>query len=159
MTILFVRHGSAGDPHRWSGDDAERPLDAGGRVQAERLISTIDGLLAGRPLDAVHSSRTVRCLQTVGPLATRHGLGVVDADALFEGGSGQTVRLVRDLAGRDGAADRVVVLCSHADVIPDVVRDVVNEGAGLSGGRGCAYASVWELSGDDGAVVHAHYHQ
>lgn len=159
MSILLVRHGSAGDPYRWSGDDAERPLDAGGRDQADRLPDAVGPVLSGRPLAAIRSSRAIRCLQTVGPLAARHGLAVDDDPALFEGGSSTTTKLVRRLAADQSVDGRVVVLCSHSDVIPDVVRDVVSDGAGLSGGRGCAYASVWELTVADGVVTHAHYHQ
>ncbi len=159
MTILLIRHGSAGDPYRWSGDDADRPLDAAGTDQATRLADHVDGLLAGRPLAEIRSSRAVRCLQTVGPTAGRHGL-VPEADAsLFEGASSAMTDLVRSHAEFDDADQRVVVLCSHSDVIPDVIRDVVSDGAGLSGGRGCAYASIWELTVSDGTVVHAHYHQ
>jgi ADP-ribose pyrophosphatase YjhB (NUDIX family) len=33
--VLLVRHASAGDPDRWTGDDQERPLDRRGRSQAE----------------------------------------------------------------------------------------------------------------------------
>ena len=159
MTILLIRHGSAGDPYRWSGDDADRPLDAAGADQADRLADKVDDLLAGRPLAEVRSSRAVRCLQTVGPSAARHDLLPETDPSLYEGASAAMTDLVRARAA-DGAADRqVVVLCSHSDVIPDVVRDVVSDGAGLSGGRGCAYASIWELTVAAGAVVHAHYHQ
>ncbi len=159
MTILLIRHGSAGDPYRWSGDDADRPLDAAGTDQATRLADHVDGLLAGRPLTEVRSSRAIRCLQTVEPAAARHDLLAETDPSLFEGESSARTDLVRTHAGTDGADQRVVVLCSHSDVIPDVIRDVVSDGAGLSGGRGCAYASIWELTVGDGAVVHAHYHQ
>ncbi len=38
MTALFLlRHAHAGNPLRWEGDDAERPLSDKGRGQAERL--------------------------------------------------------------------------------------------------------------------------
>ena len=67
--------------------------------------------------------------------------------------------LVRRCAGDHDADRQVVVLCSHADVIPDVIRDVVSGGASLSGGPGCAYASIWELTVADGSIVHARYHQ
>ena len=159
MTILLIRHGSAGDPYRWSGDDADRPLDAAGSDQATRLADHVDGLLAGRPLTEVRSSRAIRCLQTVGPAAARHGLMAEADPCLFEGASSAMTDLVRTRASDDGADRRVVVLCSHADVIPDVIRDVVSDGASLSGGRGCAYASIWELTVADGVIVHAHYHQ
>lgn len=159
MTILLIRHGSAGDPYRWSGDDADRPLDAAGIDQATRLADKVDARLAGRPLSEVRSSRAIRCLQTVGPVAARHSLLPESDPSLFEGSSSAMTDLVRKRAGANDADRRVVALCSHADVIPDVIRDVVSDGASLSGGRGCAYASIWELTMADGSIVHAHYHQ
>ncbi|SVD47782.1 uncharacterized protein METZ01_LOCUS400636, partial [marine metagenome] len=158
VTILLIRHGSAGDPYHWLGDDADRPLDAAGTDQATRLADKVDALLAGRPLAEVRSSRAIRCLQTVGPAAARHALLPETDPSLFEGSSAMT-NLVRTRAGDNDADRRVVVLCSHADVIPDVIRDVMSDGASMSGGRGCAYASIWELTVADGAIVHAHYHQ
>ena len=159
MTLLLVRHGSAGDPYQWSGDDSERPLDANGHAQADCLANLVEGMCGNRPLVEIRSSRAVRCLQTVGPLAARRDLPVTVDDALFEGGSTAASELVRQLATTSDASQRVMVLCSHSDVIPEVVRDVVADGAGLSGGRGCAYASVWELTVTNGVVKHAHYHQ
>ena len=117
MTILLIRHGSAGDPYRWSGDDADRPLDNAGTDQATRLADKVDALLAGRPLSEVRSSRAIRCLQTVGPAAARHALLPESDPSLFEGSSSAMTDLVRTRAGADGADQRVVVLCSHADVI------------------------------------------
>jgi len=35
VTLLLVRHGSAGDRESWVGDDDERPLDVEGLAQAE----------------------------------------------------------------------------------------------------------------------------
>ena len=154
MTILLVRHGSAGDPYRWSGDDVDRPLDAGGVVQASRLNAAVAELR--RPVTRVISSRAVRCLQTVGPLCDQHGVEPEAVDTLFEGATDMTTLLVRDLAVTDGNGS-VTVLCSHSDVILDVIRDLVADGAGLSGGRSCGYASIWELTATDGRIEHAHY--
>ena len=154
MTILLVRHGSAGDPYRWSGDDVDRPLDATGTTQAIRL----DGAVAEMGLQVVRvlSSRATRCLQTVGLLGERHGVPAEVEDDLFEGAADHTTRLVRDLAGtaEDGT---LTILCSHSDVIPEVIRDLATDGVGLSGGRGCAYASIWELRTSNGRIMHAHY--
>ena len=154
MTILLVRHGSAGDPYRWSGDDVDRPLDAAGATQAIRLDGVVSEM--GLPVARVLSSRATRCLQTVEPLSERHGVHTEVEDDLFEGAADRTTRLVRDLAG---AAENgtVTILCSHSDVIPEVIRDLATDGVGLSGGRGCAYASIWELTTTDGQIVHAHY--
>lgn len=157
MTLLLIRHGSAGDPYLWSGDNRERPLDHAGTIQAERLVEVVNLLLAERPLAEIRSSPAVRCLQTVGPLGANHGLAPAPHEALFEGSSHAMTGLVRDLAALPSAPDRVVALCSHSDVIPDVIRDVVADGASLTGARGCAYASVWELTVGGGSIVHAQY--
>ena len=154
MTILLVRHGSAGDPYRWSGDDVDRPLDAAGATQAIRLDGAVSEM--GLQVVRVLSSRATRCLQTVEPLSERHGVPAEVEDDLFEGAADHTTRLVRDLAGtaEDGT---LTILCSHSDVIPEVIRDLATDGVGLSGGRGCAYASIWELTTSNGRVMHAHY--
>ncbi len=157
MNLLLIRHGSAGDPYQWVGEDVDRPLDARGAAQAGRLADLVSTLFADRSPTRVLSSRAVRCLQTVGPLCTRLGIRPEVVDYLFEGASRDTTTRIRDLATDPETSP--VVLCSHSDVIPDVVREVVADGAGLSGGRGCAYASVWELTVSDGVVTHAHYHQ
>ncbi len=154
MTILLVRHGSAGDPYRWSGDDADRPLDAAGVAQAARLNDVIVEM--DLPVVRVLSSRATRCLQTMEPLCGHHGVDAeVDGD-LFEGAAERTTRLVREMAGTTGDGT-LTILCSHSDVIPEVIRDLATDGVGLSGGRGCAYASIWELTTSDGRVVHADY--
>ena len=154
MTILLVRHGSAGDPYRWSGDDVDRPLDAAGKIQALGLDATVSEM--GQRVVRVLSSRATRCLQTVLPLGERHGIHTEEEDDLFEGAAERTTRLVRDLAGTAGD-ETITILCSHSDVIPEVIRDLATDGIGLSGGRGCAYASIWELTTTDGRIVHAHY--
>ena len=44
MTLVLVRHASAGDPDEWQGDDRLRPLDKKGRKQAARLPEVLAGI-------------------------------------------------------------------------------------------------------------------
>ncbi len=37
MSLLLIRHGSAGDPYRWVGEDVDRPVVARGAAQARRV--------------------------------------------------------------------------------------------------------------------------
>jgi len=62
IALLLLRHAHAGDPARWEGDDADRPLSEKGRRQAKDL----GGLLAliDEPPDLFISSPKVRALQT-----------------------------------------------------------------------------------------------
>ena len=130
-----------------------REVGSHGVAEAAALVELLDD----RPVTAVLSSSAARCQQTVAPIARRNGIEVEVHDALGEGGADRATLLVRRLAGAD--AEATTVLCSHADVIPEVLRDLIMGGMHVSGGRGCAKASVWELTVDEGEVVHGHYRQ
>jgi 8-oxo-dGTP diphosphatase len=78
VTLVLVRHASAGDSDEWEGDDRLRPLDRKGRKQAARVVE----VLAGSRFEGIVSSPYLRCLQTVEPLARAHGLEVDEADEL-----------------------------------------------------------------------------
>jgi phosphohistidine phosphatase len=76
MTTLFLlRHAHAGDPERWSGDDADRPLSDKGRRQAERVGRL---LAAGdEPPDLVVTSPKVRADETARIVAEALGVPVI----------------------------------------------------------------------------------
>jgi 8-oxo-(d)GTP phosphatase len=140
VAVLLVRHAVAEDRHRWAGDDDGRPLTGRGRAQAEALVGQLRALA---PTD-VASSPSLRCVDTVAPLAAAAGLAVRPAEALAEGNGGAAADLVRSLLAAPGTA----VLCTHGDVVPEVL-DALGVG---SGGR-CQKGSTWVLdAGDDGGV-------
>src|SRR5699024_4607764 len=76
MTVVLLRHASAGERDEWTGADRARPLDARGRERAEALVPELRRLGVRR----VVSSPYVRCAQTVEPL----GLPVEYDDRLAE---------------------------------------------------------------------------
>jgi len=116
VTVVLLRHASAGDRDEWEGDDRLRPLDQRGRAQAEALR---DVLLARGVRHAV-SSPYVRCTQTVAPL----GLEIVPDDRLAEGAPRDaTIELLRSL---DDA-----VACTHGDVIEAVLGHSLEKGRGV----------------------------
>ena len=154
MAILVVRHASAGTRLTDGGDDADRPLDRNGTLQA----ASIADAFAGRSVSAVVSSRAVRCQQTVSPLAQRAGLTVGISAVLFEGESAGAVRLVNGMAEADDD-DQTTVLCSHGDVVSEIVRSLALSGMRVRGDKGCAKGSVWELICSNGGVIEGHYHR
>jgi phosphohistidine phosphatase len=84
VTALYLlRHAHAGDPARWNGEDAERPLSEKGIRQAERLarlLATMD-----EAPDLFITSPRVRAAQTAEIVA--HALRVpVVADERLGGG-------------------------------------------------------------------------
>jgi len=153
VSILVVRHGSAGDRLSWEGDDADRPLDPWGAVQATSLADSF----ADFPVSVVLSSRAIRCQQTVLPLARKAGLEVAPDPVLYEGASLQALQLVKTLA-RDDDQNGTSVLCSHGDVIAEMLRSLLLTGMRTHGDRGCAKGSVWELFCQRGVIVEGHYH-
>jgi 8-oxo-(d)GTP phosphatase len=104
MTLLLIRHASAGDRDDWVGDDLPRPLDARGRGQASRLVE----LLSDYEIARVLASPAVRCVQTVEPLARSRGLDIEVHEELGEEQQGEAgTELVRALIGEHTA------LCVH----------------------------------------------
>ncbi|HEY2372036.1 MAG TPA: phosphoglycerate mutase family protein [Gaiellaceae bacterium] len=113
MTVVLLRHASAGDRDAWEGDDRLRPLDKRGRKQAEALR---DRLLAAG-VSRVLSSPYLRCVQTVEPL----GLDIELDERLAEGAPREETLAL--LAEADGA-----VACTHGDVIENVLGRSLKKG-------------------------------
>lgn len=114
MSILLVRHGSAGARKRWSGADRDRPLDKSGRRQALELAVQLARYPVGRILTSPYS----RCVASVEPLAETLGLPYEMHDELAEGASTlDTLALLRD------ATAATPVVCTHGDVILGLIGD------------------------------------
>jgi broad specificity phosphatase PhoE len=104
MSLLLVRHGSAGKSDEWKAADAERPLDERGEEQAAHLPD----VLARFPIERILSSPAKRCLDTVGPLAAARGLTVEPREELSPERQDRDGHiLVRSLAGQN------VIVCGH----------------------------------------------
>ncbi|CAN5563177.1 hypothetical protein BH10ACT3_BH10ACT3_13790 [soil metagenome] len=141
MTTYLVRHASAG--HRDEGDplDHDRPLDETGRVQAEKLADWLRHL----PINRIVSSPYPRCRQTVEPLAAALGLEVEVLPELAESTPiEQSWPVLEKLAWSNA------VICSHGDVIPDLIRRAQLRGLHIPGKSGCSKGSVWTLEHWDG---------
>ncbi len=150
--MLLVRHGHAGTKEGWAGDDRLRPLDDRGRRQARHLVGVIVPL---KPTLLVSSPHT-RCLQTMELIASKTGLEVVEDAALTPNAGRQALDRVRDLSTSESPGP--VVLCTHGEVIGDVLAALASEdGIRLSrrppGLKGC----VWVLDFRKGKVATARY--
>jgi phosphohistidine phosphatase SixA len=142
--ILLIRHAKAGRREHWHGDDRLRPLTPSGRRQAEALVEQ----LRDEPVERILSSPFVRCIQTVEPLAAARGLRVEPAGDLAEGaGIGPLRRLLAELGN--------AALCTHGDVIQEVVEWLHHRGVAADGGL--AKGSTWVLDVVHGEVVAARH--
>jgi broad specificity phosphatase PhoE len=149
MTKLFVvRHAHAGSRHDWDGPDHLRPLDDKGWRQAEAICD----LLTGEGIKRLVSSPITRSVQTMEPLADKIGLPVTIDDRLAEGaGGGAALELVDELRGTTAA------ICSHGDVIPDLLDALAARGLELPERRKWQKASIWALEGDRDQLTAGRY--
>ena len=125
-----------------------RRLDESGLIQVGRLTAH----LKGRPISRVLSSPSVRCIETVEPLAAGRDLTVEVCHQLAEGASAVVVvDLLGSLAGQD------VALCSHGDVIPEVIRRLISRGMVVTDETGYSKGSLWTLHTDGSRIVEGTY--
>jgi broad specificity phosphatase PhoE len=142
MDAFVVRHAKAGSRRRFDGDDMLRPLSRPGLRQAEGITE----LLARSDITRVVSSPYTRCVQTVEPLSTKLGLEVELDEELAEGHDKTLVE----------HAKAPIALCSHGDVIGDLLHHLAERGVALDDDR-YEKGSIWVLQVEDGKVVKGHY--
>jgi 8-oxo-dGTP diphosphatase len=144
--LLLVRHGSAGDPHTWRGEDDDRPLDARGQAQAELL----GDVLASYAPRRIVCAPPLRCRETIAPLAARLRLDVELDEAVGERGApARPDRHVLDLV----VPGETVVICSQGGVIPRVVDALHPASAPSDARKGSAWALT--VSGERAVVADA----
>ena len=149
MGVAYVvRHAKAGDRSDWRGDDRLRPLTKSGERQADALAE----MLEHESIDKILSSGYLRCAQTVEPLASRRNLPVEPVKELEEGAGGESVlRLVQKFRGRN------VVLCTHGDVMEELLERLVAQGLVQRARANMEKGSTWVLDVEDGQVVRGRY--
>lgn len=143
--IHVVRHAHAGDRESWTLNDDLRPLSPRGVAQADRLAA-----LSERPA-AIWSSPSLRCVGTLLPMARRHDVELRTTDVLYEG-QGAVAMLALVLA----AVDHPVVVCTHGDIVADLLGILERGGVGLPVLK-AEKASTWTLEVVDGRVRAARY--
>ena len=150
MTVYLVRHADAKSRANWPGDDELRPLSKKGEAQAWGLV----GQLKGARIVRVLSSPAVRCSNTVEPLAAEHGLKVEHTDVLQEGAdSSAAYELLRRIADQNGDA----VLCTHGDLIPELLRIANRDGLSFDDEPRWPKGSTWAIDGDGNGLTRARY--
>jgi phosphohistidine phosphatase SixA len=151
MAVYLVRHAVAQSRAEWGDEPDElRPLTKRGERQAAGLVD----VLRKSDVRRILSSPAVRCIDTVAPLAKELGLEVKVADELAEGaGARSAYDLVLDVGTRKGDS----VLCTHGDVVPEVLRRVARDSAGLPDELRWAKGSTWALETDGDKITEGRY--
>jgi len=147
VTVYVVRHARAGSRGRWKGDDTLRPLSKVGKAQATGIAKQ----LASEPIDVIISSPYRRCVGTVAPLAAKLGVGIETSDAL-----GEDARLAQALRLFEKVQDREAVLCTHGDVLQELLDHFGRHGVKLRDHR-MEKGSIWVFDIEGDSVHRASY--
>jgi 8-oxo-dGTP diphosphatase len=150
MRLYVVRHADAGSRSSWDGPDEDRPLTTKGHRQARAIA---DAIAPVRP-EVLVSSPYRRCTQTLDPLAELLGLPVLGDDRMAEGADGvDALRLADELSEKHDTA----VVCSHGDVIPEMLRILKATTARFKHPFVWPKASTWVLTWDGDRWAKARY--
>ena len=141
--VFLVRHAKAGERRVWDGDDEARPLSKHGWKQSEAIAKR----LAGKGATSLHSSPYVRCMQTLEPLGRRLGVEVQAEQRLYEG---EPFEPVLELLGEVGSG---AVLCSHGDIVPDVIQALARRGMEVQSSPDWRKGSIWVLKRKGGRIT------
>jgi phosphohistidine phosphatase SixA len=106
VSLLLIRHATAGDRNAWVGDDRVRPVDDRGRRQSDALVDA----LAGYMIERIVSSPYLRCVQTVEPLAEARGLEIELDEELGATRLDEVGQVLERLRGAK------VAVCTHGDL-------------------------------------------
>jgi phosphohistidine phosphatase SixA/8-oxo-dGTP pyrophosphatase MutT (NUDIX family) len=118
--LILLRHGKAVSRDEWRKDDSDRPLDDLGRMQANRLISTLQVF----NIAEIHTSDAVRCFDTIYPFAKSRKYDVKTTKKLSEDSfykdKDRPIEYVKDLL----KSDQSILVCSHNPIIPKIVEKI-----------------------------------
>lgn len=144
--IFVVRHAKAGS-RTDAADDSGRRLSRAGTAQS---IALSEMLISAGAVGPLLSSPFARCRQTLEPLAGRLGVGIGIDPSL---GEAQPIGPLLELV--HGASEGTV-LCSHGDMIPDLMSALQRRGCRFVGEPNWKKASTWVLARNaDGEVTTA----
>jgi 8-oxo-dGTP diphosphatase len=145
VPLFLVRHAKARNREKWEGPDELRPLSMAGREQAETIARRVGEF----PVTRLLSSPSLRCAQTLQPLAVKVGVAVEQCPAL---GEGQPFTPVIDLLE---ALPDYSVLCSHGDVLSDTVAALERRSMVVQGPPDWRKGVVWEIDRVNGVFLRA----
>lgn len=133
--VYLVRHAKAGERRLWEGEDEARPLSKYGWKQSQAIARR----LGSKRASSLYSSPYVRCMQTLEPLAEHLGVDIHSEQRLYEGAPFEPVL---DLLAEVPTA---AVLCSHGDIIPEVIQALARRGMEVQTPPDWRKGSIWVL--------------
>ena len=134
MKVYFLRHGDAGDPNAWRGNDADRPLTPEGRERTAQEAATLARLQV--KLDAIVTSPLLRARQTAEPVAGALGIRTTlkDDERIVDLDPRRLTSILRDHTKADA-----IMLVGHEPTMSQTIAQLIG-GADLElkkGGLAC----------------------
>jgi 8-oxo-dGTP diphosphatase len=146
--LLLVRHADAGDKRTWTGPDRLRPLSPSGHLQADGLVIRLEDY----PVERILCSPTLRCYQTVEPLARDRLLGIGTVPSLgVDASPGQLLGLFWDLELRNS------VLCTHGEGIGLLLTRLIGDALLVEDPLDWPKGSTWLLERVDRRQVRGRF--
>ena len=146
--LLVVRHADAGDKSTWDGPDHLRPLSPSGHLQAEGLVVRLEDY----PIKRILCSTTLRCHQTVQPLARDRLLRSESVPALgVDASPAQLLALFWDLELRHS------VLCTHGEGIGLLLTRLIGDALLVKDPLDWPKGSTWLLERIDRRQVRGRF--
>jgi 8-oxo-dGTP diphosphatase len=146
--LLVVRHADAGDKRTWTGPDRLRPLSPSGHLQAEGLVIRLQDY----PVERILCSPTLRCQQTVQPLARDRLLPIESVPALeVDATPAQLLALFWDLELRNS------VLCTHGEGIGLLLTRLIADALVVEDLLAWPKGSTWLLERTDRRQVRGRF--
>lgn len=138
LKLHLIRHARAVPKDHWSGHDELRPLDERGLEDSAFLAAS----LADDPPSRLVAAPTLRCQQTLEPIAVACGLPIEVDERLGQGEPAE--RILELLPTVDEGA---VAFCTHADVIDTLlsVLELMPTEPGMD--TVCRKGAYWVLEG------------
>ena len=121
MKVYFLRHGDAGDPNAWQGDDAERPLSAEGRGRTALEGRALADLRL--KLDVMLTSPLLRASQTANLVAKALKLDVQEDERIVNLDTRKLQGILRDHRSADA-----IMLVGHEPSMSETISRVIGGG-------------------------------
>lgn len=153
MRLIVVRHGIAKAKRRWDGPDTNRPLTVKGARQAKAVAAR---LARYHPAEII-SSPSLRCRQTVEPLAARTAAQLHVRELLGVDAGIRALKLFRQIV-TTRPPEATVVMCTHREVLVEVLPALAAEfGVRLGHRPPGAKGSYWVLRFRDDRLASVKY--
>lgn len=124
MILYFLRHGLAGNPQDWKGDDRERPLTNKGKNHLELTAETLSRMDLG--LERIITSPLTRARQTAAIIATQFKMkkNIIEDDRLAHGFDIHKLGEILE----SQAGTRVLMLVGHEPEFSTVISELTGGG-------------------------------